>query len=217
MITLFGGCTEPTRPKIHQGKILYDITYPKPFEDKWLERLMPDEMEMYFSQNGMKTELTFGLGMIQIGFLTNQEDKELHELLKFMKKKNFATRDQVGIQSLMSDLPKHNFKLLPDTQTIAGVLCKKAHVKVEAETPYEFDLWYTNEIEVSNPNWGSPFEEIKGVLMEYEVERFNVLMHFKADEVVLDTIPAEEFTIPKNYEKISTDEMQQTLEELKEI
>lgn len=215
--TILSGCAEDKRPSIQQGKVLYNITYPKPFEDKWLERLMPDEMEMYFSPNGLKTELTFGLGMIQIGFLTDHSKKELHELLKFMKKKNYATRQAIGIQELLKDLPEHQFTMTQDTQTIAGVLCKKAEVKVLAEQPYEFDCWYTEDIEIKNPNWGSPFEPIKGVLMEYEVERFNVMMHFKAEEIIRDAIAPEEFKIPENYEKISTDEMQKTLEELKEI
>jgi GLPGLI family protein len=214
---ILSGCAEAERPTIKEGKILYDITYPKPFEDKWLERLMPDEMEMYFSPNGLKTELTFGLGMIQIGFLTNHSNQELHELLKFMKKKNYATRQSVGIKELMKDIPEHKFTMTQDTQTIAGVLCKKARVKVLAKDPYEFDCWYTEEIGITNPNWGSPFEPIKGVLMEYEVERFNVMMHFKANEIQRNPIAPEEFKVPENYEKISTDEMQKTLEELKDI
>ena len=34
---------------VEEGEILYKITYPAGFEDKWMERLMPKEMNFYFN------------------------------------------------------------------------------------------------------------------------------------------------------------------------
>ena len=33
---------------VTEGIITYDISYPRPIEDKWMEKLMPTEMEMQF-------------------------------------------------------------------------------------------------------------------------------------------------------------------------
>ena len=68
-------------PAVSEGVITYDISYPRPIEDQWMEKLMPTEMEMQFKNNNINTELTFGLGMIKIGYITNTEDKQLHQML----------------------------------------------------------------------------------------------------------------------------------------
>ena len=76
---LFASKCEDDAGTVSEGIITYDISYPRPIEDKWMEKLMPSEMEMQFKNNNINTELTFGLGMIKIGYITNTEDKHLHE------------------------------------------------------------------------------------------------------------------------------------------
>ena len=90
-LLLASGC-ESSGGAVDQGIITYDISYPRPIEDKWMEKLMPSEMEMQFKNNQINTELTVGLGMIKIGFISNTQDKQLHELLKFMRNRNVSHR-----------------------------------------------------------------------------------------------------------------------------
>lgn len=219
IILLQGIITSCSTPEtsITEGKITYDITYPNPIEDKWLERLMPKEMEMYFNPVDVKTEISFGLGMIQINYLTDFENKQMYEMLKFMKKKNFAKRDHDSIEQMISKIPAHEVKFYPDTKSIAGLLCKRAVVIVNDSAPYSFDCWYTNQIKIADPNWCTPFKAIDGVLMQYRVERLNVLMEFTANNVSMEKVPKEIFTVPEKYIQISTEEMQESLEELKDI
>ena len=66
------GSTAPT-----EGVVTYEISYPVPFEDKWMERLMPKEMEMQFKDDLLKTELSFAVGMIKIAYLSDQKNKKL--------------------------------------------------------------------------------------------------------------------------------------------
>jgi hypothetical protein len=182
-----------------------------------MERLMPKEMNFYFNTDYVKTEMIFGLGMIQINYLADNQNKTLNELLKFMKKKSVANRDSTSINEFLNTLPKHNIRFLPDTLTIAGFLCKKAIVQVEDSIPYTFDCWYTNQIKINRPNWCTPFKEIDGVLMQYQVKRFNILMEFKAQNVELLKQEKEVFTVPENYINITPEEMQRSLAELQEF
>ncbi len=202
---------------VEEGEILYKITYPAGFEDKWMERLMPKEMNFYFNTDYVKTEMIFGLGMIQINYLADNQNKTLNELLKFMKKKSVAYRDSASINDFLKTLPKHNIQFLPDTLTIAGFLCKKAIVQVEDSVPYTFDCWYTNQIKINRPNWCTPFKEIDGVLMQYQVKRFNILMEFKAQNVEMLKQEQEVFVVPENYISITPEEMQRSLAELQEF
>ncbi len=216
-LLLTGSCRE-MEPAVSEGIITYDISYPRPIEDKWMEKLMPTEMEMQFKNNKINTELTFGLGMIKIGYITNTEDKHLHEMLKFMRKRNVSHRSIKEVDDLLKQIPNHKIELLPDTKTIAGFLCNKAVVKVDSpDDPYIYDLWYTEKIKINEPNWCTPFKSIPGVLMEYRVERFNVIMHFTAIDVEKSEIKDTEFMVPKKYKEISVDAMEKNLQELKDI
>lgn len=215
---LFAGKCEEGTNELTQGVITYNISYPRPIEDKWMEKLMPSEMEMRFKDNKINTELTFGLGMIKIGYITNTKDRHLHELLKFMRNRNVSHRGQKQVNDLLKQIPEHTIKLLPDTKSIAGVLCHKAKVKVNSpQEPYAYDLWYTNEIKIKDPNWCTPFHEIPGVLMEYRVERFNVVMHFTAVSVDYEELNENEFLVPKKYKEISIEAMEKNLNDLKDI
>lgn len=215
---LLAGTCEESGSAVTEGVITYDISYPRPIEDKWMEKLMPSEMEMQFKNNNINTELTFGLGMIKIGYITNTQDKHLHEMLKFMRKKNVSHRGTKQVNELIAQIPNHKFELLPDTKSIAGYLCHKAQVKVDSpNNQYFYDLWYTNQINIKDPNWCTPFKEIPGVLMEYRVERFNVVMHFTAVEVEKTEILDTEFMVPKKYKEISIEAMEKNLMDLKDI
>jgi GLPGLI family protein len=216
-LLLLTGC-ENSGGTVDQGIITYDISYPRPIEDKWMEKLMPSEMEMQFKNNQINTELTFGLGMIKIGFISNTEDKQLHELLKFMRNRNVSHRGTNQIEELLQKIPPHTIELLPDTKSILGFVCNKALVHVESPSEsYSYDLWYTKDIQLKDPNWCTPFKKIPGVLMEYRVERFNVVMHFTAVEVKQTEIPDTEFLIPSKYKEISIEAMEKNLEGLKNI
>ncbi|MDG1517509.1 MAG: hypothetical protein P8Q42_05735 [Flavobacteriales bacterium] len=215
---LLAGTCEENSGEVTEGVITYDISYPRPLEDKWMEKLMPSEMEMQFKNNNINTELTFGLGMIKIGYITNTQDKHLHEMLKFMRKKNVSHRGTEQVDELIAQIPNHKFELLPDTKSIAGYLCHKAQVKVDSpNNQYFYDLWYTDQINIKDPNWCTPFKDIPGVLMEYRVERFNVVMHFTAIEVEKTEILDTEFMVPKKYKEISIQAMEKNLMDLKDI
>lgn len=215
---LFAGKCEKSKETLSQGIITYDVSYPRPIEDKWMEKLMPSEMELMFKNNNINTELTFGLGMIKIGYITNTEDKHLHELLKFMRNRNVSHRGTKQVNDLISKIPTHKIELMPDTKSIAGLLCHKAIVKVDSPIePYTYDLWYTKEINIKDPNWCTPFKEIPGVLMEYRVERFNVVMHFTAVDVEQTELQDTEFLVPQKYKEISIEAMEKNLMDLKDI
>ena len=215
-LVLIGCDTASDRPD--EGVITYEISYPIPFEDKWFERLMPKEMELKFKGDLLKTELSFGLGMIKIAYLSDFKKRQLYEMMKFMKQKNYALRDQEGVNEMMNNIPDHKITPGNATKMIAGYECKNAIVEVKNDTTdYQFELWYTEELGVPEVNWCSPFSPIRGMLMEYQIERFNVTMKFTAKKVELIKTEPTDFTISPKYKEISSQEMLENIAELREI
>jgi hypothetical protein len=74
----------------------------------------------------------------------------------------------------------------------------------------------TDEIEVENPNWYTPFAGAEGVLLKYELEQWGMRMTLTAREIIFKEVPDEQFEIPASYKEISADSMYLHLEELLE-
>ena len=104
-----------------------------------------------------------------------------------------------------------------ETKEIIGFLCKSAIVKFEGNIKEEFTIFYTDEIDIYKSNWCSPFHDISGVLLEYEVRKYNYKMKLKAVELVREEIENSYFEIPADYETIEKKEMDEMFKEFRGI
>lgn len=75
-------------------------------------------------------------------------------------------------------------------------------------------VYYTDEIQVNQPNLTNPFHEIDGVLMEFEIWLHNLRMRMSAYNVVEKKIHEKEFSIPAEYQRISKNDMEQIVQNL---
>ncbi|MBL7888532.1 MAG: hypothetical protein JNL24_03205, partial [Bacteroidia bacterium] len=101
-----------------------------------------------------------------------------------------------------------------EMKVIAGYNCKKAHVKLKDEFGTEFDIFYTDELDIKNPNFANPYNMIDGVLMEYQLKKFGLEMRFTAKMVKPEEIEDSTFELPTDYKPISQQEMNELFEGL---
>ena len=75
-------------------------------------------------------------------------------------------------------------------------------------------LYYTEDINIENANWFNPYNEIKGVLLGYELDRYGLRMRFTATK--FDPAPLEDsdFEVPSNFKKVPYDELEKEMEEM---
>ncbi len=211
-------CREGLSSKgIDEGVIEFEISYPNPPEDKYVERMLPSTMNFKFKEGLTKSEVSISMGMIKMFYISDARKKEMTELVKFMPNKYSYTMDQNGVQNEISKLPNHRVELVEGTKIIAGYTCKKATVYIDGENPRSFDVYYTNEIDIPDANWYNPYKEIEGVLLEYEIERFNVLMHLTASKVEPANFEEGEFTSPEEYDVVDKSEMEKMHDMFKEL
>jgi GLPGLI family protein len=52
-----------------------------------------------------------------------------------------------------------------DLDTIAGYPCRKAVAVFDRLQQREIELWYTDQISITDPNWFGPFAAVPGVLL----------------------------------------------------
>lgn len=179
--------------------------------------MMPSEMEFQFKDDKYINDLSIMGGVISIKYVVDNQKKELVEYAKILSNKFAAKINQSTLPTLLKDVPVHTVKLVEgETKEIAGYKCKKAVVTVAAKDPYTFDVYYTTDIALTDPNWCTPFKDIPGTLMEYQIEKFNVVMKFTAKEVKNLAQDVKEFSIPEGVEYTTPQRIDAELKEMQE-
>ena len=94
---------------------------------------------------------------------------------------------------------------------IAGYVCKKAKVTWD---DLSFDVFYTDEIKITDPNWNNPFNEIDGVLLQYQFDMFGIKTKITAETVEKIDVEDETFDIPADYKTVTKAEMEDVINQL---
>lgn len=202
------GSDSGSAAKVSEGKIVYALSYPQFEEDNIFTSMFPREMSFKFKDNNTKNELKTSMAVFSTSLLANAKEKKVTHLVRIANKYSGLEMDSVEIMKEYGKKPK-GMKITPtdSTKEIAGYLCKHARVTFEGDSAKDFDIFYTNEIGIKDPNWCTPFYEIKGVLMEATVNKFNIDMHMIATSVVPEEYPEEDFIVTEKYDTITVQEM----------
>jgi GLPGLI family protein len=195
-------------PKIEQGEIVYKLSYPQFGDDNLIASMFPSSMSFKFKDNMTRSDLKTRMAIFSTTFITNKDNRTLIHLVKIANKKSGLVLDSAEIMEHYTRKPEGmNVTFTDSTKLIASYTCKHALVTFEGKPEKTFDLYYTEEIIIKDPNWCSPFQEIPGVLMEARVKKFNIEMHITASQVVPRDYDSVEFSIDSDFEPISPEEM----------
>jgi len=200
--------------RLSEGIIEYDVSYPYMSEDNFMLDFLPTTMTLKFKDNRSVTELSAGFGMFRTNFITNSNEFELNHLVKLYNKKYVAEFDKSTIQEIINEYPDYTIIELNEKQVIAGYQCSKALIVYDDVDTREFYIYYTDEINFQDPNWPTPFAEINGVLMGYEIKQFNITTRLFASNVQEADIEFEEFEVPADYETVPFSRIETEVEEI---
>ena len=198
---------------VSEGIIKYDLSFPYLDEDQMqVANLLPDEMVYTFTQNENQSEIS------SIGFKavvhSNEQKMEVNQYIKVFSKKVVGNYDDYGVKEMIKSYPDLHVIKTSQTDTIAGILCKKAIGVFSDISKPSMEIYYTDEFNVKNPNWCNQFADIEGILMGFEMEQFNLRMRMKAYEFV-DTANEElEFMNDDSYQSVDARGMNRELEEI---
>lgn len=202
--------------RIEEGVVHYDVSFPysEP-EEGLMTSMLPSKMTMKFEEGRYVTELTAGMGMFRMRFVSNNQKRVLHHTLDMMKKKIMVEVNEKGARKMLDDFPELRILSTDETDTLAEISCKKALGLFAKPGEPPMDIYYTDRIALEDPNWCNQFPSIDGVLLGYEIKRFGRRMRLRATKVEAREVPDSVFSTT-NYKKVSTDKMKHTMEELME-
>lgn len=187
-----------------EGTIIYEITYDdQQKSERSVITVLPTKMTQTFKNGSSKSLIKPLFSMF--AYISDTLTKTNYVLFQLMQDQYYCkssfTEKTIGFDEFSG------LTLTPtnDTKIIAGKKAKRVIAKHNKSE--EFDIYYTNEIAIENPNWYNPYSEIKGVLLEYQVELAGIRMHIKAKEIVETQISEEEFKISPDFELIDCIEL----------
>lgn len=211
LVLIVGSCGQDNGKAVDEGSIEYTASVVD--QANPMASLAPSKMIIKFKNNRSCAEMSAGMGLFTTTFISDPEKKTLTQLVKLLNKKFSLVQNAAEIAK---ENEAYKFELTPlkETKLIAGYKCQKAHVKMQDELQTEFDIFYTNELSIDNPNFANPFYMIDGVLMEYQMKKFGLEMKFTAKKINKEDIDDATFELPTDYKAISAKEMTTLFESL---
>jgi len=213
---LFGiGCSDlPFSDKVDQGSIEYEITYPDIPDDSYLLDLMPKKMETKFIDGSFRSDIVAGMGLFKTSIICEKGKQDLTHSVKMLNKKYASTLNSEEIKEFNPEFQKVKITPLDEVKEIAGYKCLTAKVTVEGDSSWEFKVHYTKDIKLENANLHTPFKEIEGVLMQYDILSYDTHMRFTANKVSPEEINNDDIVLEDGYKMVSADELKKEIESI---
>lgn len=197
-----------------QGVIVYNVSYPV-LEHSILENVLPSEMTILYKGDMARGQLRSVGGIVNSEFISNQQTKMFKQLLKSYQDYYVCELDQEGVNEFISTFPSLRFEKTAETINVAGFNCEVT-LAYNNDNPDESPMrvYHTKELNISNPNWYTQFNEIDGVLMGYELEQFGMTMRLEAKEVLERPVEDAAFLVDGKYQSVNSDEMESKFQHL---
>lgn len=210
-IFIISGCSEKGKngKTYKEGKLEYKITYPKELQDQGMTALLPDEMITYFKDDNILLTIKGGFGLYNLKYLSRASGDTCYTLFKLFDNKLYAKLGEDQPLFVFKELGKPKITLIKDSvKEIAGFICKKAVISFPGNRFKSVDVYYTDEIGRKKPNINTPFENIPGVLMEFNFFYKNLSFNLKANKFTSLSLPVSYFNVPNGYKETSENEIE---------
>ena len=199
-------CREKGGKNIDQGEIHYNINYignmggmPKDF--------LPKNLIVSFKKNKILFEMISSFGNSGILNLANPDKGIFDTYFSLFTIKYLYSLSPGELFPGFEAMDGMTIHKTARTSVICGFTCKNAEVSFPADRNKVYDIWYTNEIDIKNPNASTPFQEIDGVLMSFFFYIGPSELHFDVENVYKKEIPDETFDRRDNFTRVTRQEI----------
>lgn len=210
-----GSCREKGGKNLDEGEVHFTIDYIGYNGAVPLEAL-PKNVIVSFKKNKVLFEMT-GFGKSGVVNLSNPEKGiyDAYYSLFTFKYYYAAAAGEIfpGFEAMEGMLIKKTSK----TSVICGFNCKSAEVTFPGKNDRVHEIWYTDEINVVNPNAFNPFHEIDGVLMSFFFYLGPSEMQFEAETVYKKEIPDETFDRREKFMRVSREDYTELMNKMKNM
>ncbi|MCB0768902.1 MAG: hypothetical protein KDC00_00665 [Flavobacteriales bacterium] len=216
LVTPFlSGCgTGLLSPKVDEGVIEYALSFPDYDPDGIMAGMLPERTTVTFSSDKQVAELSAGMGIFRTAMVTDNKAKAMDYHLSLMSKKMVAHMLPRDLLVFNKDSGIPTILFTNDVDTIAGYPCKRAIAVFSKIDQGEIDLWYTDRIDMKNPNWFGPFADVPGVLLRYDVVQYGMRMRLDAISVQPGKVDPALFEVKADHDAVPAEVLHHELAEV---
>jgi hypothetical protein len=205
-------CKEKGGKYIDQGEIHYNIDYigntggmPK--------EVLPQNLIVSFKKDKILFEM-LGFGKSGILNLSNPDKNIYDTYFSFFTQKYYYAAQYGEKFPGFEAMDGLTIRKTSKTTIICDFNCKNAEVILPSDKNKVYNIWYTTEIKVKNPNAATPFSDIDGVLMSFFFVMGPMELHFDAETVYKKDIPDETFERRSKYERVTKETISKVINKM---
>lgn len=188
---------------VQQGVIEYAIDYPDEISSRPISNILPEKLQVYFSENRMKMRIKGELNLFSLDFLAKAGGDSCFTLFKMINKKMVIPMEDHERWFLFNDSHPFKHQVFRDSiKNIAGLNCFKVQIFHEDSPDVVYDTWFTEEVSLTSQMMRTPFAEIDGVPMVFEIKYNGLLYCFHATSFS-NELGNECMDVPEGYELAS--------------
>jgi hypothetical protein len=206
-------CSEQSHTgQLSEGIIEYKVEYVSDSATALATQMLPKSMTLKFKHNLSVNRISGFFGFFEIANYADAKKGTNSTCLKILDNKySYSSKEE---EPLCCFDPFDGMIIVfheGESRQIAGYKCLRATAHFEKNTHKDFDIYYTQDINVKSPNTNNPFHDIHGVLMHFSLKMRNLNMVITADAVKQGNFKSAEFEMPKGYKSISKQKMEEYL------
>jgi hypothetical protein len=208
-------CDRSVKKHFCEGYIEYAIEYDDSIAPpKFNANMRPDKMVIKFKNNNTINKIEGLSGAFSFAFIQNKQDETAYLLIKLLNKKLFykeaLTPEKYPFA--FNEMPKLTIEETNRKEQLLGYNCNVAIGRFDDPQHKPFYIYYTQEINIANPNSNTPFEVIDGVMLKFTTIMFGQKMNILASSVKQTKVSDEDFVIPRDYEEVDVDVVKDVVE-----
>lgn len=185
VLLLFASCSG-SKKDVSSGTIVYSVDYPLQKNNAFLYSILPKEVDIVFKNGVVKNNIN--QANLQNMLLVDCNQKHMEVFFQYAEEAFVVKLSDEEIKQMRQGQAKYTIQFLDETNRMLGFNVKKAKAINNKNKQDVITLWYTEEIDLNEPNWYHVFHEIPGVLLAYSVDRYGIRMDYKAVKFIPDTI-----------------------------
>lgn len=192
--------------KITEGIIEYEIHYSCDSASMVPVQFLPKTMVMRFNQNHASYRIEDMMGIFCITNITNLSRRTHISTIKIFDKKYKYEGKKGEVPVFFKQDALYAVEQLNDTVTVAGVACNKSIV-TDIKERRKFEVDYSNEFVIKHPNINTPYSDIDGILMKFEIDLGKMRLGLTAKKIIPSSVNNSSFNVSDEYKEINQEKM----------
>jgi hypothetical protein len=175
---------------------------------------MPKNLIVSFKKNKILFEITSPFGNSGILNLANPDEGIFDTYISLFSISYYYEAETGEQHPGFEGMAGMEIKPTTKTSVLCGYNCKNAEVTFPNDRSKIYNIWYTDEIRIKEPNASTPFSEIDGVLMSFFFFIGKTEMHFEAETVYKKDIPDATFDRREKYKKVTREQINKIMSKM---